>query len=362
MSRLIDVITSSDDAVRNQSLHEICCDQNLESLLEQLGELDQFWRQSKNLYHRVRALFFASAIHRYYLTGQLTPNHDGLIPFNAYQHLLQRRFVEAIDDLLLVQVNNGPSPGVSSALASAYHELGFQTLADQVRRSVRTVKGNQWMFRVGHPTDHPLRLNGDLLKKTPSGLFPILSEKTSVRMDFSHSGWSDIFFLGMDYPAGARVINASIDLAVCGRDDQPRPPIETYLRVIDRPVLRLVSTDLGAQAEIESLSEVFDFARDYLGLLKAAVIASGIVPPGLEGCEQPISDVMARLMGRSDCGLEIVSKVNDIPKGSRLAVSTNLLGSLISICMRATGQVRACLLYTSPSPRDRTRSRMPSSA
>ena len=341
MSRLIDVITSSDDAVRNQSLHEICCDQNLESLLEQLGELDQFWRQSKNLYHRVRALFFASAIHRYYLTGQLTPNHDGLIPFNAYQHLLQRRFVEAIDDLLLVQVNNGPSPGVSSALASAYHELGFQTLADQVRRSVRTVKGNQWMFRVGHPTDHPLRLNGDLLKKTPSGLFPILSEKTSVRMDFSHSGWSDIFFLGMDYPAGARVINASIDLAVCGRDDQPRPPIETYLRVIDRPVLRLVSTDLGAQAEIESLSEVFDFARDYLGLLKAAVIASGIVPPGLEGCEQPISDVMARLMGRSDCGLEIVSKVNDIPKGSRLAVSTNLLGSLISICMRATGQVRA---------------------
>jgi len=27
-----------------------------------------------------------------------------------------------------------------------------------------------------------------------------------------------------------------------------------------------------------------------------------------------------------------------------------------------TGQLRACLLYTSPSPRDRTRSRMPSSA
>ena len=26
------------------------------------------------------------------------------------------------------------------------------------------------------------------------------------------------------------------------------------------------------------------------------------------------------------------------------------------------GQLRACLLYTSPSPRDRTRSRMPSSA
>ncbi len=44
-------------------------------------------------------------------------------------------------------------------------------------------------------------------------------------------------------------------------------------------------------------------------------------------------------MGRSGLGIEIVSKINDIPKGSRLAVSTNLLGSLISLLMRATGQV-----------------------
>jgi hypothetical protein len=33
-----------------------------------------------------------------------------------------------------------------------------------------------------------------------------------------------------------------------------------------------------------------------------------------------------RLVG-TELGIEIVSKVNDIPKGSRLAVSTNLLGS-----------------------------------
>src|SRR5262249_36330629 len=37
-------------------------------------------------------------------------------------------------------------------------------------------------------------------------------------------------------------------------------------------------------------------------------------------------------------GLELVSSVNNIPKGSRLAVSTNLLAALISACMRATGQ------------------------
>ncbi|MDB4702786.1 hypothetical protein OAH03_06695, partial [Akkermansiaceae bacterium] len=33
--------------------------------------------------------------------------------------------------------------------------------------------------------------------------------------------------------------------------------------------------------------------------------------------------------------------VNDIPKGSRLAVSTNLLAALISACMRATGQTQS---------------------
>jgi hypothetical protein len=40
-------------------------------------------------------------------------------------------------------------------------------------------------------------------------------------------------------------------------------------------------------------------------------------------------------------GLELVSSVNDIPKGSRLAVSTNLLAALIGVCMRATGQARS---------------------
>jgi hypothetical protein len=159
-------------------------------------------------------------------------------------------------------------------------------------------------------------------------------------MDFSHSGWSDIFFLGMDYPEGAKVINASIDLAVRGRHSQPEPPIDCSLRIIDEPLLRLVSIDLDARAEIHEISDVFDFARDYLGLLKAAVIAAGVIPPGMEGCGGRIADVFSRLLGPG-LGLEICSRVNEIPKGSRLAVSTNLLGSLISLCMRATGQVSA---------------------
>ncbi len=118
----------------------------------------------------------------------------------------------------------------------------------------------------------------------------------------------------------------------------PKPPVEAYLRVIDRPVIRLASVDLDATAEISDLQELFDFGRDYLGLLKAAVIASGIVPPGFEGSGQPLASLLAQLMQREGLGIEIVSHVNNIPKGSRLAVSTTLLASLISVCMRATGQ------------------------
>ena len=231
-----------------------------------------------------------------------------------------------------------PATPFRSALAAAYHRLAFQTLADQVRRSVRSVRGNQWMFRMGHPADHPLRIRPELLRPDPAdGTYPILRECTPVRMDLTHCGWSDIFFLGMDFPEGAKVLNVSIDLGVHGRDAAPRPPVEAYLRVIDEPVLRLASVDLGATADITNLAEVFDFAKDYLGLLKAAVIAAGIVPPGIEGSGQSLADLLARIVGPGR-GLEIVSNVNNIPKGSRLAVSTNLLAALISVCMRATGQ------------------------
>jgi len=159
-------------------------------------------------------------------------------------------------------------------------------------------------------------------------------------MDLTHCGWSDIFFLGMDFPEGARVLNVSIDLGVHGRDSCPRPPVEAYFRIIDEPVIRLASVDLEATAEMRELDEVFDFGRDYLGLLKAAVIAAGLVPPGIERSGAKLADLLASSAGPAGV-FELVSNVNRIPKGSRLAVSTNLLGALIGACMRATGQIHA---------------------
>lgn len=336
VSQLCALITSEIPAIRNQSLTVVCATLSDEELQSELQALERFRHEQTNLYQRVRALFFLHALHRFVLPPLYDANQAALIPYEGFVHLLNRRFEEAIT-VFLAAFAAQPSDALSSALAQAYHQLAFQTLADQVRLSVRAVRGNQWMFRMGHPADYPLRIQPVLLQRDSAGLFPYLFESTPVRMDLSHSAWSDIFFLGMDYPAGAQVLNISVDLAVRGRDEQTKPPVEAYLRVIDEPLLRLTSVDLGSTADIHQVAEVFDFGRDYLGLLKAAVIAAGIVPPGMEHSNTSLADLLAKLVGTGN-GLELISSVNDIPKGSRLAVSTNLLAALISVCMRATGQ------------------------
>ncbi len=338
---LIETITSTDPSLRDQGLLELAHGRGLDEKLAACRALDDFRRSSANLYERVRAALFLHALYRYEIEDDPGLRATGLIPFAGFRDLMDRRAEQAIALLRAAIETDGPSAPVCGALAQAYEQVAFQTLADQVRRSVRGCAGNRWMFRVGDIDEHPLKIHPRLLEReSDESLFPILIEKTPVRLDLSHGGWSDIFFLGMDYPEGARVINISVDLGIHGRDAVPRPPIESRLRVIAEPVLRLTSIDLKACKDVDSLEELFNFGNDYLGLIKAAVVASGLVPPSLEGTRGRLADVLARVT-RPGHGLEIVAKVNDIPKGSRLAVSTNLLASLITLMMRATRQTRA---------------------
>ena len=148
-----------------------------EGLLEQCAALDAFRREGPNLYERVRALFFIRDSPVLFAL-EAGMGAAGLLPFRGYEQLLQRRFEEAIDTFLKTQADR-PNHAVSSALATAYHRLAFQTLADQVRRSVRSVRGNQWMFRMGHYSDQPLRIRPELLKR--EGTRPVIRELTPVR-------------------------------------------------------------------------------------------------------------------------------------------------------------------------------------
>src|SRR6266446_9498469 len=109
MADLIRLITATDPALRNQSLDAACGQLSPQELLQQCAELDGFRRRSENLYERVRALFFLYAIHRFHLPPRLEgpsgsrPAAAALIPFKGYEHLLQRRFEEAIEQFLAVQ-------------------------------------------------------------------------------------------------------------------------------------------------------------------------------------------------------------------------------------------------------------------
>src|SRR5437899_10967857 len=119
MQNLISIITATDPATRNQALDARCAAMSPEQLLEQCAELDAFRRSNDNLYQRVRALFFLYAIHRLHIPLKAGIATRGLVPFRGYEHLLHRRFEDAIDDFLAVQHGHAPRDAIASPVAAA---------------------------------------------------------------------------------------------------------------------------------------------------------------------------------------------------------------------------------------------------
>ena len=338
---LIDIVLSPETAPDFETLLNSF---DLPTLIKSCQELEAWRARQHDLYSRVRACALLAGIGRFRLQDDSTLPHGQAVPTAAWQARLNRRFAEACAILWQSIAEHGPGRMLLAELSATYHAWQYAELAEQVRSSVRNSKGNRWLFRCGSLQEYPLRLNRRLIHPDPSSrIFPILREATPVRLDLTHSGWSDIFFLAMECPHLARVINCSVDLVVGEAGKAPpqavRSPICCSLRVITEPCIRLTATDLGETNDYHELSDIFDFAADHLGLLKAAVVASGIVPPACDATGQSLAHLLGVLIGPG-YGLELVSEVQGIPKGSRLAVSTNLLGSMISLLMRATGQTK----------------------
>ncbi len=339
-NELINTIISENAALRNRSAHVFLQYMGIDELLQTAAELEGFRKSSGNLYHKVRASLFLFVTYRYYLEKNKEVRQQGEIPFDGVKAAFARDFEKAID-LYLDEINNkgNRNSAIFSAIADSYYKLSFKYLLDQVKLSISRRNGNYHLYNMNWLDDYPFSVPSELI--TPdaeTGLYPVGVDVSPVRLDPSHSGWSDIFFLGMDFPEGARVVNLSVDLRIHGRNGPVLPPCECYCRFIEEPVIHLISIDLKTSKKISSLRELFNFGNDYLSLLKAGVVASGIVPPCFENQDIPIQDILQKLLGKQG-GLKIVSRVNGIPKGSRLAVSTALLSTIITRLMRFSGQI-----------------------
>lgn len=337
---LLQTITSEEGAVRNRSISHLLQGKSREELIHMANSLESFRKTSENLYHRVRASLFLSVLYRFYLAEADNVRRSGTIPFAGIQAAYERDFERAIGIFLReIHGRNGGNSTVYSAIADSYYHLSFNYLLDQVKLSISGRSENYHLYHVHDIEDYPFRVPEELITPDPdTGRYPIGMDASPIRIDPSHSGWSDIFFLGMDFPEGARVINFSVDLRIHGSDSPLLPPCECYCRYIPEPVVLLTSVDLAASKKIQTLDEIFNFGNDYLSLLKAGVVASGVVPPCFEGRDIPLPAILRRLLNKPG-GIEIVTRVNGIPKGSRLAVSTTLLATIIARLMRFSGQI-----------------------
>jgi hypothetical protein len=175
---LIETITHAEPSVRDQSVRALAAPAGLSAKLQACAELEHFRRNCQNLYERVRASLFLHALLRYEIQDDPALAATGLIPFSGFMDLMERRYESAITGFATAMATAGPNGAICSALAQAYEQVAFQTLADQVRRSVRSCQGNRWMFRVGSAAEHPLRIHPGLLAGGASDrLFPILEER-----------------------------------------------------------------------------------------------------------------------------------------------------------------------------------------
>lgn len=336
MDAAVRTIASGEGAERNRSEESLFRGRTAGEIVGSLRALEAFRRRSDSLFHRVRASLLIFAACRFRLPEGTGLPGGGRIGAKAADRLRAGDWEEAIR-LLSPRLFRSPDALTASALAHAHYRLAFSSLLRQVSRSIGRVRGNEWLFAVRSLADYPLRVLPELLVPRRGGDgFPAEVELAPVRIDPCHSGWSDIFFLAMDYPEGARVVNLSVDIAPDGRI--VRPPVECYSRVIAAPVVRLRSLDLGLAEEVRRTEDFFPPPGDPLSLLKAGVVASGLVPPGLEKAKVPLKSLLRRLVGEGR-GIEVVSRVRDLPAGSRMAVSTALLNALIARLMRMTGQI-----------------------
>lgn len=150
----------------------------------------------------------------------------------------------------------------------------------------------------------------------------IVWARAAARLDVG-GGWTDTPPYSLEN--GGCVVNAAVNL-------NGQPPIQAYMRVIERKVIRISSIDQGERVEISNFDELTDYrdATSSFGLAKAALVLSGISPERGGGS---LKKVLERFGG----GIELTS-LAAIPKGSGLGTSSIMGAVIFAAIQRVMGR------------------------
>ena len=150
--------------------------------------------------------------------------------------------------------------------------------------------------------------------------------RAPARLDMG-GGWTDTPPYALEH--GGCVINAAVDL-------NGQPPIHAYARVIDEPVIRLTSIDLGTRVEITRMDELMDYgsATSGFALAKAALALSAF---GDEAAAWPEGASLEERLAHFGGGVELTT-LAAIPKGSGLGTSSIVGAVILGALSRVLGR------------------------
>lgn len=140
-------------------------------------------------------------------------------------------------------------------------------------------------------------------------------------------GWTDTPPYTLE--RGGCVLNAAIDL-------NGQPPIHAYGRVIDEPVIRITSIDLGKRIELVRLNDLLDHRTpgDEFAVVKAALALSGFSPMASAWGE---GTTLAQMLESFGGGIELTT-LAAVPKGSGLGTSSIMGAVVLAVLHRIMGR------------------------
>jgi len=153
----------------------------------------------------------------------------------------------------------------------------------------------------------------------------IVWARAPARLDMG-GGWTDTPPYSLEW--GGCVTNAAVDL-------NGQPPIQAYVRVIDEPLIRIGSIDLGVRIEVRDFDDLMDYrqATGSFALAKAAIALSGIAPGTGRARRRTLRKALESFGG----GIELTT-LAAIPKGSGLGTSSIMGAVIVAALGRVMGR------------------------